>query len=161
MTRGRPPFEITEEVCKKAKSLAAQGMNLEQIADCLGISYQTLNEKKKEFSYFSDSIKEGAAQGIGIITNKLFERGKGIAQFEKVTVVKDGKSVTTTTEKNILPDVTAQIFYLKNRAGWKDRSEIDHSVGLRHNGGVSRASDILGDFKSRRSDDSDAGTVPE
>ena len=161
MPGGRPKFEITEEVCEKAKSLAAQGMTLEQIAACLGISYDTLNERKKEFSEFCDSIKEGQAKGIGIITNKLFERGKGIITEESVTVEKDGKSVTTTTTKSVLPDVTAQIFYLKNRAGWKDRSEIDHSIGLGHNGGVSRASGILDGFKSRRSDDSDAGTVPE
>ena len=161
MTLGRPPFEITEEVCKKAKSLAAQGMNLEQIANCLGIHYDTLNEKKKEFSEFSESIKEGQAQGIGIITSKLFGRGKGVTLSKTVTVEKDGKSESTTTTTDILPDVTAQIFYLKNRAGWTDRSEIDHSIGLGHNGGVSRASGILDGFKSRRSDDSDAGTVPE
>lgn len=161
MPGGRPPFEITEEVCKKAKSLAAQGMNLEQISHCLGICLTTLHDKKNEFVDFSDSIKEGQAQGIGIITNKLFERGKGISLTESVTVEKDGKSFTTTTTKSVLPDVTAQIFYLKNRAGWKDRSEIDHSVALGKNGGISRANDILDGFQSRRSDDDDAGVVPE
>ena len=94
---GRPPFEITPENTKQAETLAAQGLTLEQIAYTLGICYQTLNEKRKEFPEFSEAIKRGKAKGIAKITNKLFEKAS------------EG-------------DNTAMIFYLKNRDpdNWED-----------------------------------------
>jgi len=99
---GRPPIEITDELCRKAKSLAAQGLTLEQIALVLGMGVSTLYEKKAEFVEFMEAIKEGQAKGVAVITNKLFEKAS------------DG-------------DNTSMIFYLKNRAGWKDKTETEHT----------------------------------
>ena len=100
MTAGRPKFEITKDVCKKAESLAAQGLTKEQIAQVLGISYQTLNEKTKEYSDFSEAIDAGKAKGIAQITNALYKKAS------------EG-------------DVPAQKYYLNNRdnRNWKDRIE--------------------------------------
>jgi hypothetical protein len=97
---GRPPFKITAEICKKAQSLAAQGLTLEQTAHTLGISYQTLNEKRKEFAEFSEAIELGKAKGIATVTNALFNKAK------------EG-------------DVPAMKYYLNNRdnPNWKDRIE--------------------------------------
>lgn len=83
---------------KKCEKLAGQGLTLEQIAHCIGISYKTLNEKKKQFSELSEAIKRGQANGIAKITNKLFN-------------------------KAIKGDNTAMIFYLKNRdqRNWGER----------------------------------------
>lgn len=102
---GRPPFEITPENTKQAETLAAQGLTLEQIAYTLGICYQTLNEKRKEFPEFSEAIKRGKAKGIAKITNKLFEKAS------------EG-------------DNTAMIFYLKNRDpdNWEDIQKRQHSI---------------------------------
>ena len=95
---GRPAYEVTEDVIKKVESLASQGLTLEQIARVLGITYKTLNEKNKQFSELSDAIKSGQAKGIATISNALFNNAKN-------------------------GNITAQIFYLKNRAPeeWKDR----------------------------------------
>ncbi len=87
---GRPPFEITEEVCAEAEELASHGLTLRQIAYSLGICYDTLNEKSKGFPEFSDSLKKGKAKGIKTIANALYEKAS------------DGDNV-------------AMIFYLKNR----------------------------------------------
>ncbi len=94
----RPKFEVTADVLEKVEVYAAQGMTKEQIALSLGICYDTLNERQKESSEFSDAIKRGQAKGIATITNALFVAGKG-------------------------GNITAQIFYLKNRGSdeWKDR----------------------------------------
>jgi len=87
---GRPPYEITPEVIAKVEKLAAQGLAEYQIAAVLGISQETLINKKKDYSEFSEAIKNGKAKGIAKITNKLFDKAS------------DG-------------DNTAMIFYLKNR----------------------------------------------
>jgi hypothetical protein len=97
---GRPAFAITPEICRKAESLAAQGLTLEQTAHTLGISYKTLNEKRKDFSEFSEAIALGKAKGVATITNALFAKAK------------EG-------------DVPAMKYYLNNRdnSNWKDRVE--------------------------------------
>jgi hypothetical protein len=101
---GRPKIIPDDAMCKKAESLAAQGLTLEQIAHTLGISYDTLNERKKELGQFSEAIALGKAKGIATVTNALFNKAK------------DG-------------DVPAMKYYLNNRdnANWKDKIENTHT----------------------------------
>lgn len=91
---------------KKVEAFAAQGLNVEQIADCLDCSRSTLYERMGSESDVSDAIKRGRAKGIGTISNALFQSGKG-------------------------GNVTAQIFYLKNRQPdeWRDRREVTGADG--------------------------------
>lgn len=99
---GRPKWIPTQKTFKLVEMYASQGLTKEQIADCLGISYQTLNEKSKEYSEFSDAFKKGHAIGIQSVSNKLFE-------------------------KALNGDLTAAIFYLKCRAGWSEKTSIELS----------------------------------
>ena len=89
---------------QKVESLAAQGLTKKQIAYSLGIGESTLYEKQKTNPEFLEAIKKGQAKGIGTITNALFQSGKG-------------------------GNVTAQIFYLKNRQPdkWSDRRQHEHT----------------------------------
>lgn len=103
--RGRPQFEITHEVIGKVESLAETGLNLREIALVLGISYETLNEKKKEFSDFSDAIDIGRAKGVNAIKNKFFEKAK------------EG-------------DNHCMTMYLKNYSDLKDKRELDIPGGI-------------------------------
>ena len=107
---GRPQFEITPAVCKKAEREAAKGATEKQIAISLNISQETLIRKKQKYSEFSEAIKKGQAKAIVKVENALFDEG--------------------VNERN----VTALIFFLKNRNPeyWKDKQEVEHSgqVGL-------------------------------
>tara|TARA_R110000772_G_scaffold3103_2_gene11256 strand:- start:646 stop:1125 length:480 start_codon:yes stop_codon:yes gene_type:complete len=115
--QGRPPFEITDKVCRKAEEYAAQGLTAEQIAMVLGIGASTLYEKQIDFPEFAEAIKRGRGQGIVSVTNAL---------YQKATVDKDN---------------TAMIFYLKNRAGWVDKQETTTTVEQRHIIDLSRITD--------------------
>ena len=97
---GRPLIEITSELCKKAETLAAQGLTMDQIALTLNMGRATLYEKVNKYTDFSDAIMEGRSKGIATITNALFKNAK------------DG-------------DTQAQKYYLNNRdnSNWKDRIE--------------------------------------
>lgn len=98
---GRRKIEIDlEEVTK----LAARGLTQEQIAAALGISASTLDNRKAESQEFVDALKKGQAQGIAEISNALWENAKS-------------------------GNVTAQIFFLKARAKWKDRHETEPEDG--------------------------------
>ena len=104
---GRPRFEITPEVCEKVENLSAQGLTVDQIALVLGVSHWTIYERQNEFPEFSDALKRGRGKGVANVTNALY------------TKAVDG-------------DNTAMIFYLKNRAGWVDKQEIQSTVEQRH-----------------------------
>ena len=96
---GRPKFEITTEVLEKTEGLMAKGLTKEQCAGMLGIHTSTFMLHQSENSEFSEAIKRGQARGIDQVTNAL---------FENATVERDN---------------TAIIFFLKNRAGWVDKTE--------------------------------------
>ena len=119
MKPGRPLIQITPELCKKAESLAAQGLTMEQIAHTLGMGERTLYEKVKEYSHFSQAIEQGRSTGSAQVTNALFKQAI------------DG-------------DVPAQKYYLNNRdnANWKDRIESKQEVTIRELDPVKRKSRI-------------------
>ncbi len=93
----RPAWTPTQENIKEIEKYAELGMTKEQIADCLGICYMTLNRQEKSNGEFSDAIKRGQAKGIANVTKMLKES------------VDNGS-------------VPAQIFYLKARAKWSDQN---------------------------------------
>ena len=76
---------------------------MKQIASCLGVGRSTLYNRMKDDVDVLDAIKAGRAKGIATLTNALFQSAKG-------------------------GNITAQIFYLKNRDPdeWRDRR--DHEV---------------------------------
>jgi hypothetical protein len=96
---GRPKFEVTEEVLARTERAMSQGLTKEQCAGVLGISVSTFQLYQAEYSEFSEAIKKGEASGIEQVTNAL---------FENATVERDNVAI---------------IFYLKNRAGWVDKTE--------------------------------------
>jgi hypothetical protein len=92
---GRPPLVITDEIIEKAESLAASGLTMEEIADCLNMGSTTLYEKKIEYPEFAAAIKRGKSKGIGMMANNLVELAKA-------------------------GNAAANIFFLKSRAGWRE-----------------------------------------
>lgn len=99
---GRKRIEID---LKQVEKLAAIGLNEQQIADSLGISVPTLEDRKKNNQDFLSALKKGKAKGIAQVANNLFEQSKN-------------------------GNVSAGIFFMKNRAGWKDKTETEHSGGF-------------------------------
>src|SRR5580704_12355278 len=81
---------------EEIEDLAAKGLTLEQIAAALSIDVRTLYNHRKKFREVGEAINRGAANGIAMIANKLFEAANN-------------------------GNVTAQIFFLKARAGWRDQ----------------------------------------
>ena len=90
---------------KKLESLAAQGLTVKQMADCLGIGRTTIYSHMNKDQNIRDAIKRGRSKGIATVTNALFQSAKG-------------------------GNITAQIFYLKNRQPdkWRDRRDHEHNV---------------------------------
>ena len=112
-------------------------MTNEQIAQNMGVHRDTLIEWRKRFSDISDALKRGRENADYEVENELFQschtRTVTVKKPIKVKTVKqDGKKkieeekVVYAEEQVVVPaNVTAQIFWLKNRRAdkWKDKPE--------------------------------------
>lgn len=113
---------------------ARDGLTEEQIAANMGISRSTLSEWKKKHSDISDTLKRGKEVVDRQVENALLKRALGYRYKETtkelVTDKDTGYSelvITKIVEKEVHPDTTAQIFWLKNRKPsiWRDRAQVD------------------------------------
>lgn len=93
----RPLWEMTKSRIRKVEEYAAAGLTKEQIADCLGIHYDTLNEKCKAYPEFSSALKRGKSKGLKLYADLLMKNAK------------KGNAAST-------------IFYLKAQGKWNDQS---------------------------------------
>lgn len=100
------------------------GATDEEVAKRLGIAYSTLREYKNEFSAFSAVLKKGKDYVDAQVENALLQRALGY-EFKEITKeLRDGELVPTkVVTKHIVPDTTAQIFWLKNRRPdkWREK----------------------------------------
>lgn len=115
---------------------ARDGLTDKQIAYNLGISEDTFYEYKKKHSEFSEALKKGKEVVDYEVENALLKRALGYEYEEKTYETsydeRTGKSIerlTKRTTKQVAPDTTAQIFWLKNRQPrkWRDKQQIEHS----------------------------------
>ena len=101
--RTRPRIQIDLE---KVEQLAQVCDNEEEIALALGISYRTLQNRKKDFANFATAIKKGKAKANAFVGGKL------------MALIREGNPAAT-------------IFYMKSRCGWREtvRQEITGAEG--------------------------------
>lgn len=105
MKEGIKLANVKEIDLDKLYNLAKIGLSEEQIATSLGISASTVTRRKRDDEQFDRTLKAGKQAGIDAVTNALFQGATG--------------------DK---PNTSAQIFFLKNRAGWRDKTEVDANL---------------------------------
>lgn len=100
MAKGKYQEWLEPEGLLKIEGWARDGLTEEQISHNMGISRETLNQWKKQFSDISDALKRGKEVVDYMVENALFKNA-------------------------IEGNVTAQIFWLKNRRPdkWRDKPE--------------------------------------
>lgn len=129
MAKGKFEPWITAEGLVKIEAWARDGLTNEQIASNIGISRETLNQWDKRFPDISDALKRGKEVVDIQVENALLKRALGYSYVE-VTKERtlDGNRMVITKEvtKEVQPDTTAQIFWLKNRKPemWRDKREV-------------------------------------
>lgn len=122
MAKGKYEYWLTPEGLVKLEGWARDGLTDEQIAQNIGIVESTLYEWKNKYSEISESLKKGKEVVDYEVENALLKRALGYTvKEEKLT--KDGEVVEL--EREVPGDVTAQIFWLKNRKpdAWRDKPE--------------------------------------
>ena len=109
-------LKVIEKVCKL-------GATDEDLAEALEVSVATINNWKKDFPQFLESLKEHKAIANSLVEQALFKRAIGA----KVNEVKVINNVAEDTEKEYPPDVGACIVWLANRdpKRWKKDGQTE------------------------------------
>ena len=128
-----PRYEqwLTPEGLTLLEGWARDGLTNEQIASKMGIAESTLYKWKNEQSEISEALKRGKEVADYEVENALFKRATG---FRYVEVTRENGVVVKEVTKEIAPDTTAAIFWLKNRKSneWRDKQEISHTGKMDH-----------------------------
>lgn len=123
MAKGKYQEWLTDEGLLQLGAWARDGLTNEQIAANIGISRKTLQEWCVKYSDIRDTLKRNKAIIDAQVENALLKRALGYSYTEVKTVESAKGTVTTTIVKEVAPDVTAGIFWLKNRQRpkWGDK----------------------------------------
>ena len=137
--RGKYAAWLTDEGLIKIEGWARDGLTDEQIAHNVGVNVRTIYDWQNKYPQISHALKRGKEVIDRQVENALLKRALGY-QFDEVTrelmydeeEKKDLLTVTKVVTKEVAPDTTAQIFWLKNRKPneWRDRKDIEHSGGI-------------------------------
>lgn len=140
---GGRPTKYTEVDLEQVTKLCLLGVTDEEIADFLNICEATLNNWKKEYPEFLESIKNGKEYADANVAKSLYNRACGF-DYDEVTFEKLDNKVNlmmSTAEgiktedcykkkvvtKKVAPDTGAAFIWLKNRRSgeWRDKQEIE------------------------------------
>ncbi len=123
MAKRKYEYWLTPEGLIKLEGWARDGLTDEQIAKNIGINRDTLYRWKKAYPDFSDALKRGKEVVDRQVENALLKRALGYT-YDEVTF--EGDVEVKRVRKQVVPDTTAQIFWLKNRKpeDWRDKREI-------------------------------------
>lgn len=121
-------YWLTKDGLLKLEAWARDGLTDEQIAKNMGVAYSTLRVWKEKFQAISASLKKGKEVVDIEVENALLKRALGYEYEEVKREYEFGElSKETVIRKQVVPDTTAQIFWLKNRRPdlWRDKQDVN------------------------------------
>jgi len=122
------PNGYRPEFVDVARTVCALGGTDSDLATALGVSTATIKNWRTQNPEFLAAIKEAKHEVFDpLIERRLAERAMGYEiDLIENKVLSDGSLVQYPVRKHIPPDVTAMIFWLKNRkpGQWRDRQEL-------------------------------------
>ena len=138
MGRGNSKYNLEPDIVERAYKLSLLGLIDDELAIAFGVTKTTIQNWRKTHPDFDEAVQRGKDEADTKVVESLFKRACGfeIQEIEET----DGVKGTTRkiTKKQIAPDTTACIFWLKNRqsALWRDvnRHEVTGKDGrpIRH-----------------------------
>lgn len=118
---------ITEDGLLKIQGWARDGLIDKQVAKNMGVAESTLRGWKRRFPEIAEALRKGKEVVDREVENALYKRALGYWVTEtETTTYQDGTTKTTEKRRHIVPDTTAQIFWLKNRKPdqWREKNDL-------------------------------------
>jgi len=142
MPAGRPKKTVTERIEKKhfdlevINKLAMHGLTDLELGCILNVTERTIARWKGDAEFLS-SLKKGKLNADLEVEKSLYKRANGF-EYEEMQKegIDDGEGgikikMIRKTKKIFPPDTAAAFIWLKNRRGWKDKQDIEHSGGIK------------------------------
>jgi hypothetical protein len=126
--RGRPP-EYREEYAAEAVKLCELGATDEDLAYFFEVSWRTIKRWEGRYPEFNKALKRGKEAADDRVERSLYSRATGYTFDSEKVFNNDGLITRAKITEHVPPDVTACIFWLKNRrpAEWRDKTDHDHN----------------------------------
>lgn len=127
---GRPP-KFKADFCRQARFLCELGAIDDQLADFFNVTRVTIGRWKKSHPEFCCALKEGKSVADQSVEKALYQKATGYRISSTKSTTRDGKIIDSTEcERELPPDTTACIFWLKNRRPDRWRDKIDHDLSF-------------------------------
>ena len=129
---GRPP-KYDPSFAEQARKLCNLGATDAEIANFFEVSVRTIYSWKLQHDEFLQALKRGKDEYDDLVEKRLFSRAVGYSQDAVKIFMPAGadEPVYAPYTEHVPPDVTAAIFWLKNRRPdqWRDRKELTGADG--------------------------------
>lgn len=152
MAKGKYQEWLTDEGLLLLEGWARDGLTDEQIAAKIGIGYSTLQAWKVKYQDILDTLKRGKDVVDRQVENALLKRALGY-KYDEITkeisidpsTGEERLKVTKIVTKEVQPDTTAQIFWLKNRKPdeWRAKRDVEDGDKME----LERLDDILAEMR--------------
>lgn len=164
------PSSYKPEFAAQAAKLCSLGATDQEMADFFEVNVATLYRWKHDQGEFCEALKAGKQVADDRVERSLYQRAIGYEQDEVKIFMPGGadEPVYAPFRAKIAPDVTAAIFWLKNRRreAWRDVTETRREV--KHTYDFSGVADedlaelerIVGAARSADSDTGGEGEAP-
>jgi len=121
------PTKFKPEYLEQAYKLCLLGATDEEMADFFGVRVTTIDNWKKKRKKFLGAVKRGKIAADANVAESLYKRACGYEHPEDKIFCTDGNVTTVATTKHYPPDTAAAFIWLKNRAGWTDKRDVNLS----------------------------------
>ena len=120
------PSKFDPSYCDEARRLAILGATDEEMAEFWSVDISTFYRWKLDHPEFCVALKEGKIKADTEVAESLYKRALGHVGPSQTVMTETGP--VEVDGKYFPPDVTAQIFWLKNRRRMQWRDQQDHDV---------------------------------
>lgn len=113
--KGGRPSSYKEEFAELTYNYCLLGATDKELAIFFDVEESTINNWKKQYPKFLESIKRGKEIANAQVAHSLFKRATGYDAPDTDIKVARGKIVKTKLIKHYPPDPTSMIYWLNNR----------------------------------------------
>lgn len=122
------PEKWDDSYLKIAEAACRMGATDQELADMFSVSVRTIYNWRNSKPEFAEALKAGKAEADDRVERSLFQQAVGYEQDEvKIFMPAGAESpVYAPYRAKVAPNVTAAIFWLKNRRREDWRDKVDH-----------------------------------
>ncbi len=128
------PSSYEPDFAGQAEKLCQLGATDQELADFFEVDVRTIYRWKHDHEAFCQALKAGKDAADERVIRSLYQRAIGYEQDEVKIFMPGGaeEPVYAPFRAKVAPDVTAAIFWLKNRRSdeWRDKQVVEANVGL-------------------------------